>query len=118
MVAHVKSNTSGFRESQDQENDKSYGLDVNPKFIYKVNFSRSMAPNDVMPHMLKNHESWVIDDANHVMVSNLIEMISTSTCIIVTEANACVPKPQGVDESWILNMVRLGTKCGSHNHLC
>ncbi len=51
-----------------------------------------------MPHILRNHESWVIDDGNHVMVSNLNEMISTSTCTVMIEANAWVPKPQGVDE--------------------
>jgi hypothetical protein len=55
MVAHVKFNTSGLGKGKDQENGQSYGLDVNPRFIYDVNFSRSMAPNDVMPHMLKNH---------------------------------------------------------------
>jgi hypothetical protein len=32
------------------------------------------------------------------MVSNLNEMISTSTCTIVIEVNAWVPKPQSVDE--------------------
>jgi hypothetical protein len=95
MVAHVKSNKFGLRKGKEQENGQSYGLDVNPRFIYKVNFSRSMAPNDVMPHMLKNHESRVIDDGKHVMVSNLNEMIASFT--IVIEANAWVPKPQGVD---------------------
>jgi hypothetical protein len=46
-----------------------------------------MPPNDTMPHMLKNYESWVIlDDGNHVMVPNLNEMISTVTP--VTRASA------------------------------
>jgi hypothetical protein len=96
MVAHVKSNTFGLGKGKDQENGQSYVLDVNPRFIYKVNFSRLVAPNDVMPHMLRNHESCIIDNGNHVMVSNLNQMISTS--IVVIEANAWVPKPQSVDE--------------------
>jgi hypothetical protein len=36
-----------------------------------------MAPNEMMPHMLRDHESWTIDDENHVMVSNPSEMIFT-----------------------------------------
>jgi hypothetical protein len=45
-----------------------------------------MAPDEVMPHM-----SWATDDGNHVMVSNLNEMISTTT--LMTRADAWVPEP-------------------------
>jgi hypothetical protein len=38
-----------------------------------------MAPNEMMPHMSKDHESWAIDDGNHVMVPNFNEMISITT---------------------------------------
>ncbi len=31
----------------------------------------------MMVHMLRDHESWVANDGNHVMVPNLNEMIST-----------------------------------------
>jgi hypothetical protein len=32
--------------------------------------------------MLKDHESWAIDDENHVKVPNLNEMISMATLVI------------------------------------
>lgn len=32
--------------------------------------------NYIMPHMLGDHGSWVIDDGNHVIVSNHNEIIS------------------------------------------
>ncbi len=35
-----------------------------------------MAPNEMMHHMSKDHESWVANDGNHVMVPNHNEMIS------------------------------------------
>ncbi len=34
---------------------------------------------ETMPHMSRDHESWVINDGNHVMVPNLSEMVSIST---------------------------------------
>jgi hypothetical protein len=50
-----------------------------------------MALDEVMLHMLKDHGSWVTNDGNHVMVSNLSEMISIIAP--VTRANAHVPEP-------------------------
>ncbi len=50
-----------------------------------------MVPNETMPHMSKDHESWVVDDGNHVMVPNPSEMISIGA--VVTRANAHMPKP-------------------------
>jgi hypothetical protein len=47
-------------------------------FFCKVGFSRLVAPDERMPHMSKNHESRVIDDGNHVLVTDSIEMIFTS----------------------------------------
>jgi hypothetical protein len=29
-----------------------------------------MARDETMPHMSKDHESWIVDDGNHVMVLN------------------------------------------------
>jgi hypothetical protein len=49
-----------------------------------------------MPHMTRDHESWAIDDGNHVMVPNLSEMISITTPM--TRLNTWVLKPQGVNE--------------------
>jgi hypothetical protein len=50
-----------------------------------------MAPYESMPHMLGDHGLWVVDDGNHVMVSNHNEMISTIAP--VTRANGCVQEP-------------------------
>jgi hypothetical protein len=50
-----------------------------------------VAPNEMMLHMLKDHESWAIDDGNHVMVPNPNEMISTIAPTI--KANIRVPEP-------------------------
>ncbi len=49
-----------------------------------------------MPHMSRDHESWVINDGNHVMVPNLSEMVSISTPM--TRINVWVPEPQGANE--------------------
>ncbi len=45
-----------------------------------------MAPNETMPHMSRDHESWATIDGNHVMVPNLNEMMSITT--LVTRTNA------------------------------
>ncbi len=50
-----------------------------------------MALNEMMPHMSKDHESWVVDDGNHVMVPNPNKMISTAAPMI--KVSARVPKP-------------------------
>jgi hypothetical protein len=60
----VKSNAFGSRKVKYWENGQSYGLDVNSGFFSGVYFLRSVALNEVMPHMLKNHGSWTIDDGN------------------------------------------------------
>jgi len=41
-----------------------------------------MALDEIMPHMLRDHESWVTDDENHVKVPNLNEMISMAILMI------------------------------------
>ncbi len=74
-----------------------------------------MALDEIMPHMLGNHGSWSTDDGNHVMVSNLNEMISIA--IPVTRVNDHVLEPQGGDEK--LNLQRDEIQCCSaHNDLC
>jgi hypothetical protein len=55
-----------------------------------------VAPNETMPHKLKDHESWAIDDGNHVMVPNLSEMISTIAPM--KRASTQMLEPQGADE--------------------
>jgi hypothetical protein len=82
MVTQVKSTTFGLGKAKDPEDGQSYGLDANQGFFCGVGFSRSVAPNETMPHMLKDHESWVIDDENHVKVPNLNEMITMATLVI------------------------------------
>jgi hypothetical protein len=47
------------------------------KKICGASFWGSMALNEMMPHMSRDHESFVIDDGNHVMGRNPNEMIST-----------------------------------------
>jgi hypothetical protein len=71
-------------KAKDWEDDQSYGLDANQGSFCGVGFSRLMAPAETMPHMLKDHESWAIDDENHVKVPNLTEMISMVTLVIRT----------------------------------
>jgi len=41
-----------------------------------------VAPNEMMPHMSRDHEPWATDDGNHVMVPNLIKMISIVALVI------------------------------------
>ncbi len=91
MVAQVKSITSGPGKDKDRENDQSYGLDVNQILFCGAGFSGLVAPNGMMTHMSKDHESWVEDDGNHVMVSNPSEMIFTIT--LMTKANMWVLEP-------------------------
>ncbi len=47
------------------------------EFFCGVSFLGSVAPNEMMSHMSRDHESWVADDGNHVMVPNPSEMICT-----------------------------------------
>jgi hypothetical protein len=82
MVTQVKSTTFGLGKAKDPEDGQSYGLDANQGFFCGVGFSRSVAPNETMPHMLKDHDSW----ATNVMVPNPNEMISIIAPM--TKANA------------------------------
>jgi hypothetical protein len=96
MVAQVKCTTFWPRKVKDREDDQSYGLDVNQGFFCGTSLLGLMAPNEMMSHMSKDHESWATNDGNHVMVPNPNEMISTTT--LMTRSNTWVPKPQGLDE--------------------
>jgi hypothetical protein len=76
-----------------------------------------MALDEFMPHMLRDHGSWLTNDGNYVMVSHLNEIISTAA--LVTKVNAWVLKPQGVDERFDAQCgMRLNIRCNLHNHLC
>jgi hypothetical protein len=55
MVAWVKFITSRPRKAKDREDDQSYGLNVNQRFFCGAGFLGLVAPNETMPHMLKNH---------------------------------------------------------------
>jgi predicted component of type VI protein secretion system len=55
MVAQVKSIAFGPRKVKDREDDQSYGLNVNQRFFCGAGFLGLVAPNETMPHMLKNH---------------------------------------------------------------
>jgi hypothetical protein len=59
MMAQVKSIASGLEKVKDREDDQSYGLDVNQIFFCGTGFSKLVAPNGMVPHMSKDHESWV-----------------------------------------------------------
>jgi hypothetical protein len=61
MAASMKFNTFGSRKGNDWKNGQSYGSYANLRFLYKVSFSRSMALDEVMPHMLYKR-SWVMDN--------------------------------------------------------
>jgi hypothetical protein len=82
IIAQVKYIAFGPGKTKDWEDDQSYGLDANQRFINGVCFSGSMALDETMPHMLRDHESWVTDDENHVKVPNFNEMISMATLMI------------------------------------
>jgi hypothetical protein len=61
MAALMKFNTFGSRKANDRKDGQSYGLNANLRFFYTTSFSRSMAPNEAMPHMLYKR-SWVMDN--------------------------------------------------------
>jgi hypothetical protein len=85
----VKFTTFGVGKARDWEDGQSYGSNVDQGFFCGVGFSISMAPSEMMPHMSRDHESWAIDDGNHVMVPNPNEMIFTTTPL--TRTNARLP---------------------------
>jgi hypothetical protein len=72
----LKSTTFGPWKAKFQKDGQSYGLDVDIRFFCGTSFSKSMAPNEMMQHMSRDHESWVANDGNHVMVPNPNEIIS------------------------------------------
>ncbi len=55
-----------------------------------ASFLGLVAPNEIMPHMSKDHDSWATKDGNHVMVPNPSEMISIAAPM--TRASVQVPK--------------------------
>jgi hypothetical protein len=87
----MKSTASRLRKAKDREDDQSYGSNVDQRFFHVANFSISVALNEMMPHVLKDHESWATDDGSHVMVLNPNEMISTTA--LMTKASTWVLKP-------------------------
>jgi hypothetical protein len=91
MLAQVKFITSRPVKVKDREDEQSYELDVNQKFYCGDGFLGLMAPNETMPHMSRDHESWATNDGNHVMVPNPNEMISIVA--LVTRINTWMPKP-------------------------
>jgi hypothetical protein len=104
----VKSTAFGPEKAKDKEDDQSYGLDADQRFFCGAGFLGSMAPNEMMPHMLRDHESWATDDGNHVMVPNLSEMISTVALVTITSTQ--MPKPRNFNE-------RLDHQHGEAQHL-
>jgi hypothetical protein len=96
MAAQVKSTAYGPKKAKDREDDQSYGLDVHQRFFCGIDFSISVPPNEMMLHMSRDHESWVANDGNHVMVPNLSEIFSTIAPMI--RASMRVLEPRGVDE--------------------
>ncbi len=50
-----------------------------------------MAPYETMSRMSRDHESWAINDGNHVMVLNFNEMIPIVAPMI--KVSVQVPKP-------------------------
>jgi hypothetical protein len=89
MATHVKSTTSKPRKVKDKEDGQSYGSNVGQGFFCGAGFSGLVAPDETKPHMSRDHESWVANDGNHVMVPNLA---------LMTRVNVHAPKPHGVDE--------------------
>ncbi len=69
-MAQVKSITFGSAKVKDGKDGQSYGLDFDLRLFGGVGFLGSMALGESMPYMLGDHGLWVVDDGNHVMVSN------------------------------------------------
>jgi hypothetical protein len=92
----VKSIAFGLGKVKNREDDQSYRLDADQGFFCGVGFLGSMAPNEMMSHMSRDHESWAANDGNHVMVPNPSEMISTVALVI--RASMRVPESQGANE--------------------
>jgi hypothetical protein len=82
MATQVKSTASGLGKAKDQKDGQSYGPNVDLRFFCGVDFLGSMAPDEAMPHMSRDHESCAVNDGNHVMVPNFSEMISTVSPLI------------------------------------
>ncbi len=78
----MKSTTYGSRKAKDREDGQSYGLDVGLGFFCGVDFFLLVALDEMISHVSKDHESWVIEDGNHFMVLSPSEMISTTTLVI------------------------------------
>jgi hypothetical protein len=96
MAAQVKSVAFGPRKARDRGDDQLYGSNADQGFFCGASFSGSMAPNEMMSDMSRDHESWATNDGNHVMVPNLNETISTVAPVI--RASMRMPEPRGVDE--------------------
>ncbi len=60
----MKSIASGLGKDKDRECDQSYRLNADQGFFCGVGFLGLVAPNETMPHMSKDHESWVASDGN------------------------------------------------------
>jgi hypothetical protein len=69
----VKSITTRSRKAKAREDGQSYGSNADSRVFCGVGFSRSMAPDETMPHMSRIHESWATNDANHVMIPILMK---------------------------------------------
>jgi hypothetical protein len=88
MAAQMKSIASRLGKVKYRKNGQSYGSNVDPRLFCGTNFLGLMALKAMMSHMLRGHESWVVDFGNHIMVPNPSEMI----LIICTNDNAQMPK--------------------------
>ncbi len=64
---------------------------MDQRFFCGIGFSISITPYQMMAYMSKDHVSWVTNDGNHVMVPNLIEMISTIAPMTRTNARVLEP---------------------------
>jgi hypothetical protein len=73
----VKFNTSRSGKAKDWEDGQSSGLNVGLGLFCVINFSRLMALDEAMSHMLRDHRSWAIDDLNK-MISTTAPMIRIS----------------------------------------
>jgi len=56
MVAQVKSTAFGPRKVKDKEDDQSYGSNVDQGLFCGASVLGSVAPNEMMPHMSRDHE--------------------------------------------------------------
>jgi hypothetical protein len=74
----------------------SFSPYVNPNYFCEARFSSSLASNEILLNILKDHMSWTIN-GNHVSVSSLIEMFLMEM-LVKKQSVEMLKHPHGVNK--------------------